>query len=153
MAQWSFWGYAEDAFTPSDFDLNSMDPGGKEMFWLEGIQAFHSLLIWKIKIFSVFLEFSEMWYCMQSQNFMRKIWAKPVLETDGKTGSFSMELTVSARDVAADKTGQLGSVSWRIVKKGTDDIRGAGTVPDRGRKRNPYPDSIPDHSRRSPLEP
>ena len=39
-----------------------------------------------------------------------------------------MELTVSARDAAADKTGQLGSVSWRIVKKGTDDIRGAGTV-------------------------
>ena len=123
-----FVGYAEDSFTPSDFDLTP---------WIREKGNVLAVEVYKHSTASYledqdFLRFSGIFRNVvlyaKPELHVEDLWAKPVLETDGKTGSFSMELTVSARDTAADKTGQLGSVSWRIVKKGTDDIRGAGTV-------------------------
>ena len=154
-----FVGYAEDSFTPSDFDLHSIGSGRKEMFWLWRYTSIPQLLIWKIRIFSRFSGiFRNVVLYAKPELHVEDLWAKPVLETNGKTGSFSMELTVSARDAAADKTGQLGSVSWRIVRKGTDDIRGAGTVLIEGGKKSisrfhprPFQTFVPGAMRSIPL--
>ena len=123
-----FVGYAEDSFTPSDFDLT---PWIREKGNVLAVEVYKHSTASYLEV-QDFFRFSGIFRNVvlyaKPELHVEDLWAKPVLETDGKTGSFSMELTVSARDTAADKTGQLGSVSWRIVKKGTDDIRGAGTV-------------------------
>ena len=123
-----FVGYAEDSFTPSDFDLTPWIREKGNVLAVEVYKHSTASYLEDQDFFRFSGIFRNVVLYAKPELHVEDLWAKPVLETDGKTGSFSMELTVSARDVAADKTGQLGSVSWRIVKKGTDDIRGAGTV-------------------------
>ena len=123
-----FVGYAEDSFTPSDFDLTPWIREKGNVLAVEVYKHSTASYLEDQDFFRFSGIFRNVVLYAKPELHVEDLWAKPVLETDGKTGSFSMELTVSARDAAADKTGQLGSVSWRIVKKGTDDIRGAGTV-------------------------
>lgn len=123
-----FVGYAEDSFTPSDFDLTPWIREKGNVLAVEVYKHSTASYLEDQDFFRFSGIFRNVVLYAKPELHVEDLWAKPVLETDGKTGSFSMELTVSARDTAADKTGQLGSVSWRIVKKGTDDIRGAGTV-------------------------
>ena len=123
-----FVGYAEDSFTLSDFDLTPWIREKGNVLAVEVYKHSTASYLEDQDFFRFSGIFRNVVLYAKPELHVEDLWAKPVLETDGKTGSFSMELTVSARDVAADKTGQLGSVSWRIVKKGTDDIRGAGTV-------------------------
>ena len=123
-----FVGYAEDSFTPSDFDLTPWVREKGNVLAVEVYKHSTASYLEDQDFFRFSGIFRNVVLYAKPELHVEDLWAKPVLETDGKTGSFSMELTVSARDAAADKTGQLGSVSWRIVKKGTDDIRGAGTV-------------------------
>ena len=123
-----FVGYAEDSFTPSDFDLTPWIREKGNVLAVEVYKHSTASYLEDQDFFRFSGIFRNVVLYAKPELHVEDLWAKPVLETDGKTGSFSMELTVSARDVATDKTGQLGSVSWRIVKKGTDDIRGAGTV-------------------------
>ena len=123
-----FVGYAEDSFTPSDFDLTPWIREKENVLAVEVYKHSTASYLEDQDFFRFSGIFRNVVLYAKPELHVEDLWAKPVLETDGKTGSFSMELTVSARDAAADKTGQLGSVSWRIVKKGTDDIRGAGTV-------------------------
>ena len=123
-----FVGYAEDSFTPSDFDLTPWIWEKGNVLAVEVYKHSTASYLEDQDFFRFSGIFRNVVLYAKPELHVEDLWAKPVLETDGKTGSFSMELTVSARDAAADKTGQLGSVSWRIVKKGTDDIRGAGTV-------------------------
>ena len=123
-----FVGYAEDSFTPSDFDLTPWIREKGNVLAVEVYKHSTASYLEDQDFFRFSGIFRNVVLYAKPELHVEDLWAKPVLETDGKTGSFSMELTVSARDTAADKTGQLGSVNWRIVKKGTDDIRGAGTV-------------------------
>ena len=123
-----FVGYAEDSFTPSDFDLTPWVREKGNVLAVEVYKHSTASYLEDQDFFRFSGIFRNVVLYAKPELHVEDLWAKPVLEPDGKTGSFSMELTVSARDAAADKTGQLGSVSWRIVKKGTDDIRGAGTV-------------------------
>ena len=123
-----FVGYAEDSFTPSDFDLTPWIREKGNVLAVEVYKHSTASYLEDQDFFRFSGIFRNVVLYAKPELHVEDLWAKPVLETDGKTGSFSMELTVSARNAAADKTGQLGSVSWRIVKKGTDDIRGAGTV-------------------------
>lgn len=123
-----FVGYAEDSFTPSDFDLTPWIREKGNVLAVEVYKHSTASYLEDQDFFRFSGIFRNVVLYAKPELHVEDLWAKPVLETDGKTGSFSMELTVSARDTAADKTGQLGSVSWRIVKKETDDIRGAGTV-------------------------
>ena len=123
-----FVGYAEDSFTPSDFDLTPWIREKGNVLAVEVYKHSTASYLEDQDFFRFSGIFRNVVLYAKPELHVEDLWAKPVLETDGKTGSFSMELTVSARDTAADKTGQLGSVSWRIVEKGTEDIKGTGTV-------------------------
>ena len=123
-----FVGYAEDSFTPSDFDLTPWIREKGNVLAVEVYKHSTASYLEDQDFFRFSGIFRNVVLYAKPELHVEDLWAKPVLETDGKTGNFSMELTVSERDAAADKTGQLGSVSWRIVEKGTEDIRGTGTV-------------------------
>ena len=123
-----FVGYAEDSFTPSDFDLTPWIREKGNVLAVEVYKHSTASYLEDQDFFRFSGIFRNVVLYAKPELHVEDLWAKPVLEIDGKTGSFSMELTVSARDTAADKTGQLGSVSWRIVEKGTEDIKGTGTV-------------------------
>ena len=123
-----FVGYAEDSFTPSDFDLTPWIREKGNVLAVEVYKHSTASYLEDQDFFRFSGIFRNVVLYAKPELHVEDLWAKPVLETDGKTGNFSMELTVSARDAAADKTGQLGSVSWRIVEKGTEDIKGTGTV-------------------------
>ena len=123
-----FVGYAEDSFTPSDFDLTPWIREKGNVLAVEVYKHSTASYLEDQDFFRFSGIFRNVVLYAKPELHVEDLWAKPVLEADGKTGSFSMELTVSARDAAADKTGKMGSVSWRIVEKETGGIRGTGTV-------------------------
>lgn len=129
-----FVGYAEDSFTPSDFDLTP---------WIRERGNVLAVEVYKYSTASYledqdFFRFSGIFRNVvlhaKPELHVEDLWAKPVLETDGKTGRFSMELTISAGNVLVDKAGEMGSVSWRIVRKEKDNSQGTKTVLAEGEK-------------------
>ncbi len=129
-----FVGYAEDSFTPSDFDLTP---------WIREQGNVLAVEVYKYSTASYledqdFFRFSGIFRNVvlyaKPELHVEDLWAKPVLEVDGKTGRFSMELTVSARNAVVDKNGEMGSVSWRIVRKEKDNNQGTETVLTEGQK-------------------
>ena len=99
-----FVGYAEDSFTPSDFDLTPWIREKGNVLAVEVYKHSTASYLEDQDFFRFSGIFRNVVLYAKPELHVEDLWAKPVLETDGKTGSFSMELTVSARDVAADKT-------------------------------------------------
>ena len=129
-----FVGYAEDSFTPSDFDLTPWIREKGNVLAVEVYKHSTASYLEDQDFFRFSGIFRNVVLYAKPELHVEDLWAKPVLEADGKTGSFSMELTVSARDAAADKTGKMGSVSWRIVDKESDSNQAARTILAEGEK-------------------
>ncbi len=129
-----FVGYAEDSFTPSDFDLTPWIREKGNVLAVEVYKHSTASYLEDQDFFRFSGIFRNVVLYAKPELHVEDLWAKPVLEADGKTGSFSMELTVSARDAAADKTGKMGSVSWRIVNKESDSNQAARTILAEGEK-------------------
>ena len=129
-----FVGYAEDSFTPSDFDLTPWIREKGNVLAVEVYKHSTASYLEDQDFFRFSGIFRNVVLYAKPELHVEDLWAKPVLEADGKTGSFSMELTVSARDAVADKTGKMGSVSWRIVDKESDSNQAARTILAEGEK-------------------
>ena len=92
-----FVGYAEDSFTPSDFDLTPWIWEKGNVLAVEVYKHSTASYLEDQDFFRFSGIFRNVVLYAKPELHVEDLWAKPVLETDGKTGSFSMELTVSAR--------------------------------------------------------
>ena len=129
-----FVGYAEDSFTPSDFDLTPWIREKGNVLAVEVYKHSTASYLEDQDFFRFSGIFRNVVLYAKPELHVEDLWAKPVLEADGKTGSFSMELTISAGNAAADKSGKMGSVSWRIVDKESDSNQAARTILAEGEK-------------------
>ena len=129
-----FVGYAEDSFTPSDFGLTPWIREKGNVLAVEVYKHSTASYLEDQDFFRFSGIFRNVVLYAKPELHVEDLWAKPVLEADGKTGSFSMELTISAGNAAADKSGKMGSVSWRIVDKESDSNQAARTILAEGEK-------------------
>ncbi len=129
-----FVGYAEDSFTPSDFDLTPWIREKGNVLAVEVYKHSTASYLEDQDFFRFSGIFRNVVLYAKPELHVEDLWAKPVLEADGKTGSFSMELTISAGNAAADKSGKMGSVSWRVVDKESDSNQAARTILAEGEK-------------------
>ena len=91
-----FVGYAEDSFTPSEFDLTPYIREKGNLLAVEVHKRSTAAFLEDQDFFRFFGIFRDVTLYAKPDLHVEDVWAKPVLHEDCKTGSFSLSLTVSA---------------------------------------------------------
>lgn len=91
-----FAGYAEDSFTPSEFDLTPYIREKGNLLAVEVHKRSTAAFLEDQDFFRFFGIFRNVTLYAKPDLHVEDVWAKPVLHEDCKTGSFSLSLTVSA---------------------------------------------------------
>lgn len=91
-----FVGYAEDSFTPSEFELTPYIREKGNLLAVEVHKRSTAAFLEDQDFFRFFGIFRDVTLYAKPDLHVEDVWAKPVLHEDCKTGSFSLSLTVSA---------------------------------------------------------
>lgn len=107
-----FLGYAEDSFTPSEFDLTPYIREKGNVLAVEVHKMSTAAFLEDQDFFRFFGIFRDVTIKAKPDVHVEDLWIKPVLNKDGKSGEFSVDLKVSAR-VSQD-------IKARVILKDTD---------------------------------
>lgn len=91
----SFVGYAEDSFTPSEFDLTPYLKEGKNLLAVEVYKYSTAAFLEDQDFFRFFGIFRNVSLIARPMAHVEDIWAKPVVSEDCKKGSLSVDFKVS----------------------------------------------------------
>lgn len=124
-----FVGYAEDSFTPSDFDLTPYIRETGNVLAVEVHKRSTAAYLEDQDFFRFSGIFRSVKLYARPEVHVEDMWAKPVLDKRGKTGRFSLEMKLSAADacdcqaeyILKDADGlelfrQAASVAWESGK-------------------------------------
>lgn len=92
-----FIGYAEDSFTPSEFDLTPYIREKGNILAVEVYKRSTAAYLEDQDFFRFFGIFRNVTLLAKPDLHVEDMWAKPVLEEDNQTGNFSLELKVSGK--------------------------------------------------------
>ena len=98
-----FLGYAEDSFTPSEFDLTPYIREKGNVLAVEVHKMSTAAFLEDQDFFRFFGIFRDVTLKAKPDVHVEDLWIKPVLNKDGKSGTFSVDLKVSSRGVPAVK--------------------------------------------------
>ncbi len=90
-----FVGYAEDSFTPSEFDLTPHIRETGNLLAVEVHKRSTAAYLEDQDFFRFSGIFRDVKLYAKPEVHVEDLWAKPVLKKDGRTGAFSMELKLS----------------------------------------------------------
>lgn len=109
----SFVGYAEDSFTPSEFDLTPYIRKSGNKLAVEVYKRSSAAYLEDQDFFRFSGIFRNVSLYAKPELHVEDMWAKPVLNTDNRSGSFSLELKLSHE---AGKRGKIGryTVCYRL---------------------------------------
>lgn len=93
-----FVGYAEDSFTPSDFDLTPYIRETGNVLAVEVHKRSTAAYLEDQDFFRFSGIFRSVKLYARPELHVEDIWAKPVLDKNGKTGRFSLEMRLSAAE-------------------------------------------------------
>ena len=96
-----FVGYAEDSFTPSDFDLTPYIREKGNLLAVEVHKRSTAAYLEDQDFFRFSGIFRDVRLYAKPSSHVEDLWAKPVLAKDGVSGAFSLELKVSGENCAA----------------------------------------------------
>ena len=98
-----FLGYGEDSFTPSEFDLTPYIREKGNTLAVEVHKMSTAAFLEDQDFFRFFGIFRDVTLKAKPDVHVEDLWIKPVLNKDGKSGTFSVDLKVSSRGVPAVK--------------------------------------------------
>ena len=98
-----FLGYGEDSFTPSEFDLTPYIREKGNTLAVEVHKMSTAAFLEDQDFFRFFGIFRDVTLKAKPDVHVEDLWIKPVLNKDGKSGTFSVDLKVSSRGVPTVK--------------------------------------------------
>ncbi len=102
-----FVGYAEDSFTPSEFDLTPFVQENGNVLAVEVHKRSTAAYLEDQDFFRFFGIFRDVVLYAKPRVHVEDLWAKPVLYEDCKSGSFSAELLLSAQEDGEGVTAEI----------------------------------------------
>lgn len=111
----NFVGYAEDSFTPSEFDLTPYIQEKGNVLAVEVHKRSTAAYLEGQDFFRFFGIFRDVTLCAKPALHVEDMWAKPELFKDNQSGSLALDLRLSAagieteKVVAGDKTGSVAA--------------------------------------------
>lgn len=106
----SFVGYAEDSFTPSEFDLTPYLRERGNLLAVEVHKRSTAAYLEDQDFFRFFGIFRDVTLYAKPAVHVEDMWAKPVLHEDNGSGSLSLELRISAQNGEDSSVGTAGNV-------------------------------------------
>lgn len=106
----NFVGYAEDSFTPSEFDLTPFIRDKGNILAVEVHKRSTAAYLENQDFFRFFGIFRNVTLCAKPALHVEDMWAKPVLHADNQSGSLALDVKISADSGLAGE-GQTGKES------------------------------------------